>query len=298
MREVIKSSVVTLSFLTMYAGGGSVLAQSGMPIVPLSPHVGCPADLNEDGLVDGRDVDILRSDLDHNGKVNAKDLALVLNNFGPADDSTKANRKRIIYDLTANGVVDGEDVAIVTASFSGPNPKKFDLNGNRFKAGIFDVMLAQSVPGLCRANADVAGASGGPPDGTVGGVDQAALLVAMTLPYDAAFDLNKDGVVDTADLTFLTEAWGRLPVLRELNADLDGDRKVTRCDQLLAHPEFGLSGSNGDANGDGQRSMNDVLFVTAYRKAILMGKKSELKKAAERCKANIRRGARNSTGGR
>lgn len=283
---------VMVALLSLAVGGGvsenRALAQVAGSIEPLSAHRGCPADVDGSGRVDQKDIDSLRADVNHDGRVNGRDLAHVLGNFGPVDTSTKAGIRRAAYDLDESGVVDAQDIEKIKEVWSGSRIKSFDLNRNGIKAGRFDVMLARSVVGFCRDNADIAGGTSNNPDGKVSGEDLVALLTAMSLPFDAKFDLDRDGTIDGDDSAFLTRAWGELPIMNKRSADISGDGRVDRCDQLLAHPVVGLRGLRGDANSDGLRTAADLSYVTAYVKEDLQGTPSSLLKDAARCLVRMR----------
>jgi len=286
-----KGVLVALLSVTVGAAvsENKVLAQVSGTSEPLSAHRGCPADVDGSGRVDQRDIDSLRADVNHDGRVNARDIAHVLKNFGSADSTTKAGIRRSAFDVDGSGSVDAQDVERINGVWSTTRVKSFDLNRNGRKSGRFDVILAQSVIGPCRANADIASGNSSAPDGKVNGADQAALLIAMALPFDAKFDLDRNGTVDGDDLAFLTRAWGDLPIMNKRSADVTGDGRVDRCDQLLADPVLGFPGLKGDANSDGLRTAADLGYVTAYVKKDLQGTPSSLLKDAERCLARMRK---------
>ena len=92
---------------------------------PCRPDQDCPADFNEDGVVNAADLLILLGkfgpcpesscvwDVNGDGMVDHSDLFQVLNNFGPCDGCPE--------DVNGDGVVDGQDVAAVAKHF-GPCP--------------------------------------------------------------------------------------------------------------------------------------------------------------------------------
>lgn len=101
----------------------------------------CPGDLNEDGIVDVRDLlqlvhaygetGAVPEDLDGDGIVDSSDLLVLLRNMGPCPEPATA----CAADLNGDGVVDVLDLLQVVHAFHTMGPVPEDLDGN----GIVDV---------------------------------------------------------------------------------------------------------------------------------------------------------------
>lgn len=149
----------------------------------------CEYDINDDGVVNRRDVDLLmeqwgstdcataheaeicESDLDGDGVIDNGDLAMVLGNYGACPESEA--------DLNDDGVVDKSDSDLLIEMWGSSD-------------------CSEPTAASCRADFD--------DDGVIGPYDLAVVLGAYG--DVCAADFNGDGKVGEEDVDILLDRWG------------------------------------------------------------------------------------------
>lgn len=150
----------------------------------------CEYDINDDGVVNRRDQDLLigqwgstdcatadeaeicESDLDGDGVIGSRDLAMVLGHYGKCSKSEA--------DLDNDGVVDAADLDLLMGLWGGSD-------------------CSDPADASCRADFNE--------DGDIGPADLAVVLSAYG-DYSCRADFNGDGEVDDVDVDILTKRWG------------------------------------------------------------------------------------------
>ncbi|MBI3307607.1 MAG: hypothetical protein HYZ84_07375, partial [Candidatus Omnitrophica bacterium] len=181
------------------------------------------ADLNGDGVVDHRDADILRLDLQifRGYDVNKDGVTdqLDANELASITEFFKTDRARLgLADLNKDGLIDQEDVRLLSDSFF----HGVDLNDDgRIDSKDVDILQELKNRGIFNQTADIYPLD--LPDGRITQDDVEALKNAVRYHVD----VNGDGMVDVIDLAF-----ARLEIDLALydKADLNQDGEVTAAD--------------------------------------------------------------------
>lgn len=208
-------------------------------------------------------------DLDGNGAVNGRDLDLL---------AQMVDRRSydLAYDFNADGVVDLLDWQAGLALVAQANRKAvFDVDGASGAAApvitsadvskVASNLSAMSTGWRSSVRFDFSG------DGKVDAVDWTELIHYVAITYkkpDLVLDVSGDGVVNSTDLSFLTANLGVLPV--QYQFDVNGDGKVDSRDREVLALRLAtgrLELYPGDVNRDGCLNASDVAAIQAAQGA-------------------------------
>jgi len=248
------------------------------------------ADLNNDGVVNGIDADIVTAvfgavcgrrligDVDGNGIVGTADLVQVFSDLGGADprsdidgdgsvnqvdvDMVEANfgrnlARRLPGDLDGNDVIGADDLVIVFRRLGDSSPSLADVNLD----GLVDAVDLHLVQAQFGAN------SGGNLTGDVNG-DRVVNLVDLDLVEAGLLsnwrrvDVNGDHVVNLDDVALVLANLGTIAG-EELAGDVNGDWVVDDVDGELVSATLGTSWPQADLNGDGAVGLADLNVILA-----------------------------------
>jgi hypothetical protein len=247
------------------------------------------ADVNHDGAIDDRDIDIISAlmgsncsdrligDADGDGIVTTRDLRFVLEGVGTEDVArdisgdgvvdevdlayVRANMgmvvgQRVLGDVNGSGEVNVVDLLITLDNF-GPGMSLADLDGDGLVSGA-DVHIVRSQFGETCSTALAGDISF---DGQVDDTDVELLEVALGTDWARA-DLDGDGMVTTSDLLDLLTTHG-LTTGTALVGDINGDGAIGRADVALLKAAWGSQDIRADLDGDGEVGIEDLLILLA-----------------------------------
>src|SRR5262245_27252591 len=165
-------------------------------------------------------------------------------------------------DFDGNGVVDGVDVAILTAIF-GPCPPGVacpaDLNGDQVIDGADLAILNTLLGPCCAGDLDNNGVVD-PNDATI----FQTCWAGQSCPPDVccAFDFNRDGLIDNADIAIVTTNFGLCLIGCPCPWDVDGDADVDLSDVTIVAASAGEC-CPGDMDNNRIITANDVNLLAA-----------------------------------
>ncbi len=208
-------------------------------------------DINLDGVLDSKDIDLLNDYLNK--------------------QSNLSNLQLNIADYNANGTVDINDLNELTKDLkvkSDDNLVIGDINLDKTVNSNDVILLEKYLTQNINLDDEVVSLADIDKSGKVD-VNDLQLLAKKVSDFYQIGDINLDGIVDTKDLTLLQNYFNKITNLNKVQLnliDINGDSTFNNDDIIVLRGKvLNLNKyKNGDVNMDGKLSADDVSIIEQY----------------------------------